>query len=143
MKLILLEEKELKFLPDDVILGIYRDITKTLLEERVMNTFSKQQILEIYLNQSFLGRGTVGVGAAAQRYFGKSVQNLELHEAAYIAGLLQAPSSYDPIRKPEKALERRNSVIGRMIEHGSIDRKTGEQAKMKPIGSVPVADGAK
>ena len=143
MKLVLLEEKELKLLPDEVILGTYEEITKTLLEERVTNTFSKEQILEIYLNQSFLGRGTNGVGAAAQRYFGKPVQNLELHEAAYIAGLLQAPNRYDPVRKPEKALERRNWVIGRMVEHGYIDRKTADEAKLKPLGSVLVAEGAK
>jgi len=95
-----------------------------LLEAR----FTKEQILELYLNSSYFGEGSYGVESAAQTYFGKSVSNLTLAESALLAGLLQAPSAYSPYKHPEKALNRRRTVLDRMAELGYIKPDEAESA---------------
>ena len=95
-----------------------------LLEAR----FSKEQILELYLNSSYFGEGAYGVESAARTYFGKSVSNLSLGESTLLAGLLQAPSAYSPYKHPERALNRRRVVLDRMVALGYLEQEQAEQA---------------
>ena len=105
-------------------------------------TFSKDKILELYLNEIFLGtltpgRNLHGIAAAALDYFGKSVHELTLAEAAYIAALPKGPNNYHPFRQQQAALERRNWVIDRMVENGYVTREDGDKAKKEPLGVNP------
>jgi len=94
--------------------------------------FSKQQILEMYLNRVYFGAGAYGVDAAARRYFDKSAREVTLNEAAILAGLLKAPSRYAPNRHPERAQERAHTVLVAMRDAGYISRKEAEQAIAAP-----------
>ncbi|WP_165986045.1 transglycosylase domain-containing protein [Streptomyces sp. YIM 98790] len=94
----------------------------------------KDQILENYLNITFFGDGAYGVEAAAQRYFSKPAADLELHEAALLAGLVQSPSRYSPINDPAEAQKRRNTVLDRMAETGSVTRAEAAAAKKLDLG---------
>jgi penicillin-binding protein 1A len=114
-----------------------------LLEESVVKAFSKPQILEIFLNRVWLGSRIFGAAAAARHYFGKPIQALELHEAAYLAALVKYQSQPDLAGKADAALAARNAVLQRMAEQGHIDLKAATEASSKPLGSVLVADGAK
>jgi 1A family penicillin-binding protein len=96
-------------------------------------TYTKDQILELYLNQVYLGHGTYGVGAAAEFYFGKSPPKLKLHEAALLAAMIQRPAEYDPIRNRPAALARRNFVLSRMREVGWIGSDQYAEALAAPI----------
>ena len=96
----------------------------------------KQKILELYLNEIFLGRNAYGVQAAARAYFDKDVDALELHEAAYLAILPKAPSSYSPERQNEKATQRRNWVLGEMERNGFITASQRANAQAQPLGTV-------
>ena len=91
----------------------------------------KSRILELYLSEVYLGRGTYGAAAASQRYFGKEMSALATEETAYPAMLLKRPGNYGPARNYERALERRNWVIGRMAEDGYIS--TQEAAAARPL----------
>ena len=95
-----------------------------LLEAR----FSKEQILELYLNSSYFGEGAYGVESAARTYFGKAVSELTLDESATLAGLLQAPSAYSPYKYPERALNRRRIVLDRMVELGYLNQAEADRA---------------
>ena len=99
-----------------------RKIKEALLALRIEQAFTKDQILELYLNQIYLGVGSYGVAAAALNYFDKSLDELTVGEAAFLAGLPKAPSWYHPERRPEAARARRDWVIGRMLDVGFIDR---------------------
>jgi len=116
-----------------------RKIKEAILAFRMSQTFSKDRILELYLNQIYLGSGAYGVAAAAQVYFNKSIDDLTIEEAALLATLPKAPSKLDPRKNIEKAKIRRNWVIERMMEDGFIDEKTGVEASEKPI-SLKVKD---
>ena len=116
-----------------------RKIKEAILAFRMSQTFSKDRILELYLNQIYLGSGAYGVAAAAQVYFNKSIDDLTIEEAALLATLPKAPSKLDPRKNIEKAKIRRNWVIERMVEDGFIDEKTGVEASEKPI-SLKVKD---
>ncbi len=116
-----------------------RKIKEAILAFRMSQTFSKDRILELYLNQIYLGSGAYGVAAAAQVYFNKSIDDLTTEEAALLATLPKAPSKLDPRKNIEKAKVRRNWVIERMVENGFIDEKTGVEASEKPI-SLKVKD---
>ena len=116
-----------------------RKIKEAILAFRMSQTFSKDRILELYLNQIYLGSGAYGVAAAAQVYFNKSIDDLTIEEAALLATLPKAPSKLDPRKNIEKAKVRRNWVIERMVENGFIDEKTGFEASEKPI-SLKVKD---
>jgi 1A family penicillin-binding protein len=100
---------------------------------QVERTYTKDQILELYLNQVYLGHGTYGVGAAAEFYFAKSPSKLKLHEAALLASLIQRPADYDPIRNRDASLVRRNFVLQRMLQVGSIDTAQYVDALNAPI----------
>jgi penicillin-binding protein 1A len=122
--------------------SLTRKIKEALLAMRMEQTFSKDKILELYLNQIYLGRGNYGIAAAALNYFGKSVEDLTLREAAYLAALPKAPSNYDPFRDTKRATDRRNWVIDRMVENGYATAAEGEAAKRLPLGVVANPPGA-
>ncbi len=104
-----------------------------MLAFRIEQAFTKDQILELYLNQIYLGVGSYGVAAAALNYFDKSLDELTVAEAAFLAGLPKAPSWYHPVRQPEAAKARRDWVIGRMLDVGFIDPRDAEQAAAEPL----------
>lgn len=110
------------------IKGIIRKFTDIYMAVfKVEKTYTKQQIIEFYVNQAYMGSGAYGIEQASQTYFGKSVGELNLSEAAMLAGLFQAPSAYDPYIYPEKAQARRNMVLNLMVRHGYI---TAEEAQV-------------
>jgi penicillin-binding protein 1A len=113
--------------------SIERKIKEAILAFRIEQAFTKDQILELYLNEIYLGIGSYGVAAAALNYFDKSLDELSTAEAAYLAGLPKAPSRYDPIREPEAARVRRDWVVERMLENGMISREEAEAAWAEPI----------
>jgi len=113
-----------------------RKIRELFLARRIESVFEKEQILELYLNQIFLGRNAYGVQAAARAYFNKDVENLTLAEAAYLAVLPKAPSNYDPVRRPERAVQRRNWVLGEMARNGFITAQQRDLAMREPLGTV-------
>ncbi|WP_046865289.1 penicillin-binding protein 1A [Microvirga massiliensis] len=110
-----------------------RKIREALIALRMEATFSKDRILELYLNEIYLGLSNYGIAAAALNYFGKSVHELTLAEAAYLAALPKAPNNYHPFRQPQAAVERRNWVIDRMVENGYVSSDEAEKAKKEPL----------
>lgn len=112
------------------IKGIIRKFTDIYMAVfKVEKTYTKQEIFEFYVNQGFLGNGAGGVEQASQVYFNKHVGELNLSEAALIAGLFQAPSAYDPYVYPDKAQARRDIVLNLMVRHGYITEEEAEIAK--------------
>ncbi|MCV9965139.1 transglycosylase domain-containing protein [Pararhizobium sp. BT-229] len=112
---------------------IDRKIKEVLLAIKVDKAIGKQKIVEIYLNESYLGEGAYGVAAAAKTYFGKDVSQLTVSEAAVLAALPQAPSVVNPVKNMTRTLERRNYVLGRMLAEGYIDNATYGQAVTEPV----------
>src|SRR5919206_642689 len=114
-----------------------KTLTRKLKEAKVARDiearFSKDKILELYLNQIDLGSGAHGVEAASQRYFGKSVRELNIAEAATLAGIPKAPSRYNPRRFPERAIQRRNTIIELMRRNGVISDADASLAKAYPL----------
>jgi penicillin-binding protein 1A len=109
-----------------------RKIREMIVASRLENTLSKSEILELYLNTAYLGRGSWGVDMAARSYFGKSAKELTLSEGAMLAGLLKGPSYFNPDRHPERAKERLGYVLGRMQEDGAIGAEQKEAALAMP-----------
>ena len=114
-----------------------RKIREALLSFRIEATYSKEKILELYLNEIFFGLKSYGIAAAALDYYGKSVNELTLSEVAYLAGLPKGPNNYHPFQKREAAIERRNYVIGQMVENGYVKKADGDKAKAEPLGVDP------
>ncbi|WP_439532711.1 penicillin-binding protein 1A [Polymorphobacter sp.] len=114
-----------------------RKLRELVVARRLEAVFSKQQILEIYLNQIFLGRNAYGVEAAAQAYFGKTAKDLDLAQMAYLAILPKAPSTYSPVTQQARALARRAYVLGRMREDGHITEAQRAAAAAEPLVAVP------
>ncbi len=114
-----------------------RKIKEAILARRMDKRFSKDEVLEIYLNQIYFGFGSYGIETAAKNYFKKHVWELDLHEAALLAGLPKAPSAYSPTRNPQEALTRRNLVLARMTEEGFIQPQDEAEAASKPLGLDP------
>ncbi|MFA7429164.1 MAG: penicillin-binding protein 1A [Rhodospirillaceae bacterium] len=110
-----------------------RKIKEAILALRIEQTFSKEHILELYLNEIYLGFGSYGVAAAAMNYFNKSLDQLTLAEVAYLAALPKAPNNYHPIRRLDAALERRNWVIGRLRDDGYITAEQAAEARQEPL----------
>jgi penicillin-binding protein 1A len=110
-----------------------RKIKEAVLAVRIDATYSKPKILELYLNEIFLGQNSYGVAAAALNYFGKSLDQLDIAEAAYLAALPKAPSNYDPRYNRQAAVERRNWVIGQMAENGYISADEARDAIAEPL----------
>lgn len=105
-----------------------RKVKEAILALRIENTFSKDYILELYLNEIYLGYGSHGVAAAAMNYFNKSLDQLTVAEVAYLAALPKAPNNYHPLKRRQAALDRRNWVISRMLEDGHITREQADRA---------------
>src|SRR5271157_1652459 len=116
-----------------------RKIKEALLSLRIEQAYSKERILELYLNEIYLGLGNYGVAAAALNYFDKSAHELTLAEAAYLAALPKGPNNYNPWRNRDAAIARRNYVIDRMVENGYVTRKDGDAAKAEPLTVNPRA----
>ena len=120
---------------------IKRKLVEMLISIELEQRFSKKQIFELYANQVDMGqRGSftiAGFGEAAQAYFGKDIKDINLPEAALLAGLIQAPSALSPYRHPERAMERRNLVLESMVETGAITRAQADAAKATPLKLAP------
>ena len=113
--------------------SINRKIREAILAIRIERTLSKERILELYLNEIFLGQRSYGVAAAAMNYFNKALSDLDLSEVAFLAGLPKAPNSYHPNRNPSAAAVRMNYVLRRMLEDGYIDSEQLWVASGTPI----------
>ncbi|MFN3599554.1 MAG: penicillin-binding protein 1A [Aquificaceae bacterium] len=113
--------------------SLKRKMREALLALKIERHFTKDQILEMYLNYIYLGQGAYGVEAASRIYFGKSVKELSVDEAAILAGLPKAPTRYNPFRSPERVKERRNYVLARMYEDGYISEEEYKRLIEKPI----------
>ena len=110
-----------------------RKIKEALLSMKIERAYSKERILELYLNEIYLGLGAYGVAAASLLYFGKSVHELTLPETAYLAALPKAPANLNPFRQRERAIERRSWVLDRMVENGWAKPQEAEAAKRAPL----------
>ncbi len=120
---------------------IDRKLQEALLALRIESAFTKDEILELYLNEIYLGLGTYGIAAAALHYFDKSVHELTLAEAAYLAALPKAPSNYHPFQNRERAIERRNWVISRMQDNGFITAEEADAARAEDLVVTPRVRG--
>src|SRR5450432_296219 len=114
--------------------SITRKIKEALLAMRLERTYSKDKILELYLNEIYLGLGAYGIAAASLTYFDKGVNELTVPEAAYLAALPKAPNNYHPFRQRERALERRNWVIDQMALDGFIKAADADKANRMALG---------
>ena len=122
------------FLSNDV--NYVRKIKEAILSFRIEQAFTKDQILELYLNEIYLGFGSYGVAAASLNYFNKSLDELTLPEIAYLAALPKGPSNYHPVRHYQRAVARRNWVLERMREDGYITKEQMEEAQQTPLTVV-------
>lgn len=125
------------------LVSIERKVKEAILTLRIEKAYSKDYILELYLNEIYLGCGAYGVAAAALHYFDKSLDDLTLEEMAYLAALPKAPNHYNPAKNYEKAIERRNYVIARMRDDGKVSAQEAQDAMAKPleIKQRTMADG--
>ncbi len=121
--------------------SLTRKLKEAILAFRIEQAFTKDQILELYLNEIYLGVGSYGVAAAALNYFDKSLDELTIAEAAFLAGLPKAPSWYHPVRQPEAAKARRDWVVGRMLDLGFISAGDADARGGRAAGdAAPRAD---
>ena len=111
-----------------------RKLKEVMLAAYIESMYSKQEILQLYLNKVYFGDGLYGVEAASRGYFGKSAHELDIAEAALLAGLIQSPSSYAPTVNLEGAVGRRNVVLQTMVASGTIDQATADRAKKAEVG---------
>jgi penicillin-binding protein 1A len=121
--------------------SVTRKIREAFLARRIESALSKEQILELYLNQIYLGRNAYGVQAAARAYFNKDVGQLNLAESAFLAILPKSPSNYDPDRHHERALQRRNFVLAEMLRNGFITPAQHDEAVATPLATVRGSSG--
>ncbi|EJZ23273.1 transglycosylase domain-containing protein, partial [Rhizobium sp. Pop5] len=118
-----------------------RKAKEAILSFRIEQAYSKDKILELYLNEIFFGLNSYGVASASLTYFNKSVSELTIAEAAYLASLPKGPANYHPFRHPEAAITRRNWVIDRMVENGYVSQSDGAEAKKQPLGVTVRSSG--
>src|SRR5947208_1243716 len=114
-------------------LSMSRKVKEALLAMKIERTFSKEKILELYLNEIYRGIGAYGVAAASLLYFDKSVHELTVAEAAYLAALPKGPNNYHPFRRRDEAIARRNYVIDRMLEDRHLTGPEAERARKDPL----------
>jgi len=117
-----------------------RKIKEIILATRIEKSMSKEKILELYLNEIFLGQNSFGVAAAAQTYFDKTLDQLTPEEAAYLAALPKGPSTYHPVRQKARATERRNFVLREMFQNGYLDKAAYDRAVAAPLKTVQNGD---
>ncbi|MCL4133105.1 UNVERIFIED_CONTAM: hypothetical protein GTU68_044795 [Idotea baltica] len=113
--------------------NLKRKAKEAIVAQRMENEFTKGEILELYLNEIYLGGQSYGVGSAALNYFNKSLPELDLSEAAILASLAKAPGTVNPYRNPQKLLYRRNYVLGRMVEDGYVTQEAADEAIAQPL----------
>ncbi|GLS40694.1 penicillin-binding protein [Mesorhizobium tianshanense] len=118
-----------------------RKIKEMILAFRIEQAYSKDRILELYLNEIFFGLGAYGVAGAALTYFDKAVNELTVSEAAYLAALPKGPSNYHPFKYADRAIDRRNWVIEQMVDNGYVTQEEGAKAKAEPLGVKPRRSG--
>jgi penicillin-binding protein 1A len=123
--------------------SVERKVKEAILAHRIEQAFNKDQILELYLNEIFLGLNSYGVAAASLNYYGKSLNELSLDEIAYLAALPKGPNNYHPFKQRERAVERRNWVLNEMYENGYITEAERDAAQGKPLEVNPRPFGAK
>jgi len=114
---------------------IERKVREMLIARKMERTFTKDHILELYLNEIYLGNRSYGVAAAALNYFDKSLADLTIAEASYLAAITKGPSNYHPINNEDRAVERRNWVIGRLLADGRISQEAANDARAQPLGA--------
>ena len=119
-----------------------RKVKEIILATRIERSLSKEQILELYLNEIFLGQNSYGVTAASQTYFNKTLDELAPNEAAFLAALPKAPSDYHPVREKNRLLERRNYVLKEMFQNEYLSKEVYEYELTRPIRSVQGLDYA-
>ena len=117
-----------------------RKVKEIILATRIEGSLSKEQILELYLNEIFLGQNSYGVTAASQTYFNKTLDELAPNEAAFLAALPKAPSDYHPVREKKRLLERRNYVLKEMFQNDYLSKEVYEYELTQPIKSVQGQD---
>jgi len=116
---------------------ISRKFLEAMVALRIEREFTKQQILELYINRIYFGAGCYGVETASLAYFGKDAAKLNLSEAGVLAGLIRSPNRFSPLKNPEGAAQQRNAVVDRMLELKKIDHAQAEQAKSAKINPNP------
>ena len=114
-----------------------RKLYEVLLTFKLEHMLTKEQILEVYMNQIFLGHRAYGFAAAAQAYYGKALKDITVDEAAMLAGLPKAPSAFNPISNPKRARSRQLYIIERMLDNGFINEATAQAAKAAPVRIKP------
>ena len=119
------------------VAGIDRKLREQAAAREMERHYSKEQILEAYLNQISFGRGWFGVELAALHYFGKSASQLSLAESAALATMPKSPVMYDPIRNPDRVLQRRNAILNLMVEQGFVSAAQAAEAKREPVKTAP------
>ncbi|MFO1111318.1 MAG: penicillin-binding protein 1A [Bradyrhizobium sp.] len=119
-----------------------RKIKEALLAMRIERTYSKDRILELYLNEIYLGLGAYGIAAASLVYFDKSVNELTIAEASYLASLPKAPAALHPVRNRDRAIERRNYVVDRLLENGWIKQADADKARKEGLNVVSRSNAA-
>ncbi|WP_245296887.1 MULTISPECIES: penicillin-binding protein 1A [Rhodomicrobium] len=122
--------------------SMMRKVKEAILAVRIERAFPKEKILELYLNEIYLGMGSYGVAAAALNYFGKELKDLNIEEAAYLGALPKAPNNYHPFRYADRAIARRNWVIQRVADDGHITQEQAKQAQAAPFKISPRPFGA-
>lgn len=122
---------------------LQRKASEAIIAMRMERKYTKDQILELYMNMAYFGHGAYGIGAASQVYFGKAASQLTLPEASMLAGVLPAPNSYTPVRHPDKASVRQDYVLSRMVETGIISPSDKERAKATKLQYIMKNETAK
>jgi penicillin-binding protein 1A len=120
--------------------SLTRKAKEAIVARRLEALYSKEAILSAYMNHIYLGNGAYGVKAAAERYFNKDLDQLTLAEMAMIAGLAQAPTRYSPVRSPQRARERRDDVLDKMVRYGFLDEAKAAAAKKEKLAIFPYKD---
>jgi len=114
---------------------IERKLREMLIARRMEKTFTKDHILELYLNEIYLGNRSYGVAAAALNYFDQSLSDLTVAQASYLAAITKGPSNYHPVDNADRAVSRRNWVVGRLLADGHIDEQQAEEARASALGA--------
>lgn len=114
---------------------VERKLREMLIARKMERTFTKDHILELYLNEIYLGNRSYGVAAAALNYFDKSLADLTIAEASYLAAITKGPSNYHPVENEDRAVERRNWVIGRLLDDERISQEEADEARAQPLGA--------
>lgn len=110
-----------------------RKLTEIFLARKIEQNLTKEEILTLYVNKIFLGKNAYGIAAAAKIYYNKSLEELSIAQMAMISGLPKAPSRYNPVANPKRALERRNWILGRMLQLGYLNQSQYQQAIAEPV----------